>query len=285
MKVISFLFVIQFFSAISAIPTTTLVSLEELETTTIIPNEVTTLQATTTTNRPILTNISTCDAALLTLDKNIADIFMIFQPDVVGYKDQEDFNSRYCAKVPTWIKEAMSYRPCLKSFPKTIFGLVIANVKKAYKTFCLNPAQMDVALKHLKCLDNSTKSEWIDIGDKITSMLYSVSDMSNINEVIPGLCCGANHLLIECKEDLKKLCASKAYSDSDEFFISFVRTLLADTLDVMCGKFGTPQKCRKEAPIVYDAVLEQISRRKKYSTTLIVPLLQVIQKLDGELNL
>jgi hypothetical protein len=261
-----------------------------------IPSETfTTTVSTTSTIKVASTTAATsraatlkndkCSDSLLDLDKKISNILFFLQPEFVSWKDSNEMRSHYCSKVPGWMKEAQEYRPCLKAFPRTIFNIILTNVKKAFKRFCLNPESMRLAVSHVKCLDNETRPGFLDIGDKVTTLLYHVSNMTDIDQVIPGVCCGANHLLIYCKEDIEKMCKSRARDDTDEFFINLVKSLLSDALDLMCGKFSSPKDCRAGAPDVYDNLLVAIDNRRRHSVSLIVPLLEVIQKLDGQVNL
>lgn len=272
-----------FTTVISGLPTTELTFLDEDVTTT--PTSTTTVLNTTKAVEKNLTKHDECDVSLLVLDATVSDVFFMFQPNHFGFNNSQDMFDNYCSKVPGWLKDGYSYRPCLPPFPRTILNIVMNNLRKAYKRFCLDAASMQLALKHLKCLDKDTKADFIDIGDKITSMLYHASNMSDLDKVIPGLCCGANHLLVECKEDLEKMCKSRAMDDTDEFMIDFVKSILSDALDLMCGKFSSPKECHTLAPDLYQGILESIAQRRRHETSMIIPLLGIIRKLDGTVNL
>ena len=229
----------------------------------------------------IPTRNSKCLAIQEELDSRFNEIFFFLKPNHYGFNDSTDMTDNYCVKVPEWVKDIQDYRRCFRLFPRTLFNIVITNLKKVYKKFCLDSQSMKLALKHLECLDKETSPSFLDVGDKITSLLRHVANMSDPNQVIPGLCCGVNHWLLQCKDEWEKICKSKARPDTPEFYMDFVKSLFSDVLDIMCGKLSSATECQS----IDEGVLQSLENRKREKFSVIWSILQIFQKLDGEVNL
>jgi len=144
-------------------------------------------------------------------------------------------------------------------------------------------------MTHLQCLNNETKKHFVDIGNKITSVLYHVNDdvsSKDLNNVIPGVCCAVSVVLLDIKNDLKTICDGRSPSDTDQFVINFIKAILSDAIDIVCGKYNTIEVCKETQPNITAGIEESLTERKSsYENTLVVPLLDIINKLDSEVNL
>lgn len=258
-------------------------------TTTSNSSDVTTPATTVTSGNALISRTAKmsekCAASLIDLDHSFGEIIFILQPTHYEFKNINDLKNNYCSKIPGWMKQVQAYRSCLPPFPKTIFNVIFASLKKAYKPFCFDLPTMNLALDHLKCIDKETKPYMVDVVDKVTALLNHIGNLSDINQVIPGLCCGTNHFLVEVRDEFDRICKPKSRGDTGEFITNNVKTILSDALDIMCGKFSTTKKCRSIVPELFDGILQAMENRKKAETTVIVPVLNIIEKLDGEVHL
>ena len=217
----------------------------------------------------------------------MSDVLFFMKPGNNGFQDVDDLTNNYCNKVPGWLKEIYTFKSCLKPFPRTIFHIIIRNIRVGFKKFCGDQEKRVVTMSHLRCLNNSTKDTFVDLGNKITSVLYHISyNITDLNDVIPGACCAVNIVIPETKSDLERTCAGLSPPNTPEFFIDFVKAVMSDAIDIVCGKYNSPEICLATQPGITRDIMDSLKKRRSlYENTLIVPLLDIINKLDNNVNL
>lgn len=133
-------------------------------------------------------------------------------------------------------------------------------------------------------MDSTTKAEFLVIRDKITSLLVYIKDLPNIDDVIPATCCGTRKLLDDTEKDLVRVCSGKGRPDTPKFAVNLINDLISDATDIMCGKFPTVGACVAERPVLAEGISHVLSNYSRHDFSFVVPLLEVIQRLDGKIN-
>ena len=178
---------------------------------------------------------------------------------------------------------AKDYKPCLKPFPSQIVTVVLSNIKKFKKRFC--GPDKNVALHHLQCMKPDNKETWMKVGNLATSMATYVASFENLDEAIPGLCCGARHLVSKAGLMLEDVCSKVGLNGSGIWMSDVVNNLLTDALDIMCSGFPSVKVCSEKVPELMTKIGDAMNDDTQFNTTMIVPMVRLITKLDGDINL
>lgn len=226
-----------------------------------------------------------CEAQLLSSDAAVNKILMLVDKNATGYKTIQQFDSEYCIPFNEWIKEARKYRPCLKAFPTQIYSIVMSNVKKTWKKFCLPGPNKNTGFRHLKCMRPSNKGDFIKVGNIIVSFMDYVSKVEDLDEAIPSLCCGSKSLLLKAEDQLEKTCSSVRQKGSGKWMANITYSLLQDALDMMCGSYDTLEVCNSKVPQLMTKIDASLDPEANFNYTMIVPLVRLVKRLDGQLNL
>ena len=186
------------------------------------------------------------------------------------------------------IKTISDYRPCLRAFPKQLFSMVLANAKKNVKSICTTSKQRTQLVDNLKCFTNETWPEFVQLGYDITSLVDYLANLDNIDNIIPGLCCGY-HLIMEVgREKISSLCSQQGVGSSGpEYFLGLVQAAMSDAIDMMCGAYATIDMCEKKNPDLVQEVkmAQNTTANNSYNHTMVIPFLKVIDRIDRETNL
>ena len=227
-----------------------------------------------------------CDAQLIKSDKAIDEILFIFNRNVTGYKSKQQMDDLYCKPFPEWLKEARVYRGCLKSFPGQVYSIVMNSIKKTWKTFCLTEENKSLAFRHTKCMKPTNRHKFDQLRDMIISLLEYIAGVEDVNLIIPGLCCGAKRGLAKFAEDLEKVCNAERMKGSGHWVTQeVIYRILQDALDMMCGAYDTLEICNAKFPDLMLNIENSLNTTETYNHTLVVPVVKLIQRLDGDLNL
>lgn len=225
-----------------------------------------------------------CDAKLNSLNFTMNKLLILFDRDVVEIPSLQWFKTEYCGQFMIRYKEIFEYRKCLKSFVRSIFTFIMSNVKNMYKKFCLDEKEMQIAFDHLKCMDNETKPEITHASDMLYKGVTYVSKLENVDEIFPATCCGINLMLDEIQDILGRICPSKSRPDTPEFALSFIKTILSDMFEMMCGKYPTTQTCNEQHPELMINIDREIRNASTVYDSFILPLRDVLLKLDETVN-
>lgn len=160
----------------------------------------------------------------------------------------------------------------------------MTNVKKVYKQFCLNPKQLQLAYEHVKCMDETTKGDFIEIYHKIVSVVMHVSELGKLDDIIPATCCGTKIVLEQGVMDLARICNGKGRTDTPQFVMGLVSSVLAEALDIMCAKWPTVSSCHIQRPDLVAGMVTAMTNYTKYDFSPVRPLLKIINKLDSTIN-
>jgi len=225
-----------------------------------------------------------CDAKLNSLNFTMNKIIILFDRTVIEIPSLQWFKTEYCGHFMERYKEIFEYRKCLKSFVRTIFTIIMGNVKNMYKKFCLDEKEMEIAFDHLKCMDNETKPEVMEASDMLYKGVTYISTLENLDEIFPATCCGLNLMLDEIRDILARLCPGKSRPDTPQFAISFLRTILSDMFEMLCGKYPTTQSCNEQNPKMMSDLNREIRNASTVYDSFVLPLRDVLLKLDENVN-
>lgn len=223
-----------------------------------------------------------CIQKLQTMDQFAAKILVISDPQLKSYSSVNDFDLRYCQQFSHWIKQGMlPYRNCLRPFQRTLFNVAIRNMKKQYNEYCLNPERMQQAYNHIRCLSEENKSEMLRISASITAAIDFAASRENVNEIIPALCCGTHDALTFVESQMTRICRNKTGPLTGKHFVRVANTTASDAVDMLCGQYQSMAQCIIKVPQLTTQLRAVIhSPSNKYTTTPLIPLMQLLNKLD-----
>ena len=161
----------------------------------------------------------------------------------------------------------------------------MSNVKKTYKTYCLSETNKNLAFRHLRCMRPSNKDGFLQVGSWIISMMNYVSNVEDLDEAIPSMCCGARNLVVKAEQLIESLCSKVRKDGSGKWMTDLTFSLVADALDLMCAGYSSVEECNKKVPEIMAKVDNATISDGQYNHTAIVPLIKLIKRLDGQINL
>jgi hypothetical protein len=100
-----------------------------------------------------------CTTLKVHMAEAVDKMLIILNPEFQSFNSSKNFVDNYCIPFTDWFAVTKEYKRCLKSFSKSLYALVMNNIKKKYKTFCLSSKDQAVAYAHTKCLNHKTKNE------------------------------------------------------------------------------------------------------------------------------
>lgn len=187
-----------------------------------------------------------------------------------------------------WVRSISGYRSCLKAFQNTVFGIVVSNMKRNYKRFCLDEAEKENIVKHSQCFIEENKVQLGGVGHKLTGLVEYVADRPNPDDMIPGLCCGFHLLSKSIFDHVEQVCNTTTGArgmSTGTFTKMIVDANVAEALDIMCGNFGSLEICNAKSEALVQELKGVIdSSNKVYDHTAFVALLRFIKKMDSAVN-
>ena len=166
--------------------------------------------------------------------------------------------------------------------------MVMSNAKKNVKAVCTRPEQREELVKNINCFTNETLPDLLQITHDVTSLVEYLVNVTDIDRIIPSLCCGYQILVREIKPKVDELCTAQGVGESGtEYFLGLLKAAISDALDMMCGNYDTIDACNKKVPDVveeFDMAMNS-TRNKSYPYTAIVPFLKIIDRIDNANNL
>jgi hypothetical protein len=184
----------------------------------------------------------------------------------------------------SWLKQAAEYKPCLKNFPGTLFSMVLTNIRQTWKLYCSDDRKMQVAYHHLSCMTPETKPALGMVYHKVTTLFESLMKLQEMSDFLPGICCGARHMISASRKDLAKICAAKTGPESADYFVNLVYTPMSDAVDLICSGFRALSDCEAKAAKVNAMIRKTLNEVKTYNHTAIIPMVSLLNRLDRELS-
>lgn len=143
-------------------------------------------------------------------------------------------------------------------------------------------------VENLKCFTKDTYHELVQLGHHVTSLVEYLANMTNIDNMIPGMCCGYYMSLAESKTKIDQLCGDQGVGSSGtEYFLGMIKSAVADAVDMMCGSYPTIKVCEEKSPelVAELTTVMNETRDTKYNYTMVLPFLKVIDRIDTETNI
>ena len=225
-----------------------------------------------------------CRRKEVTADSSAKKIFLLTDPDVKQLFKVEDFDSNYCQKFPSWIKDVSDYKICMKPFQKSIFNMAIMSMKKTYKRFCLNNEAKELVFNHLRCLDPETKESFLGVGDRITTGLTYIADLKTVNDMIPALCCSISYVSQEGLKIATDACRNKTGPETGKFIVDITYSALADAVEIMCNGYSSPSECQAKVPVLMTDMKQVLDRPTRHDYSPLIPMLKFLNRMDKEIN-
>lgn len=186
----------------------------------------------------------------------------------------------------TWVKTISAYRSCLKSFQKTVFSIIVSNMKKNFKTFCQEIGEEEKIVRHSKCFIPENKKPLQMQVHKLTGIVEYVADRPNPDDMIPGLCCGFQLLAQYLEVQVNSICNSTSGNmKTGHFFRFIIENNMSDALDIMCGNYDSIQACETKSPHQMEELKRVVENSNiAYNHTAFVSLLRFIERMDSTVN-
>lgn len=186
------------------------------------------------------------------------------------------------------IKTIGEYRPCLRAFPKQLFSMVLSNAKKNVKAVCGTTNNRNELINNMRCFTNETYPKFVQLGHDITSLVNYLSNITDIDNMIPGLCCGYQLIVLNARKTLERLCSQQGVGSSGpDYFLGLVQAAMSDAIDMMCGSYSNMETCEKKKPLLVQEIktFQNSTDSAVYNYTMVIPFLRVIDRIDRETNL
>lgn len=220
------------------------------------------------------------------LDSAVGNITMVINSDVVEYPDIEDFDDKYCKPFLSWYRVLSGFKPCLKSFTRTLFAFVGTNMKKLHKEFCAIEDKKVLAFNHLKCMNPKSKPEFMKVGKMTNNFVSFIQELPDENDIIPSFCCGYLNVSASSTEQFEASCQTQGRSGSGVFMGNIVKSLLSDAIDMMCGAYSKPADCQTpKMKSLMAAMAERLRSTTVYPyKSIMPPVLEIFKRMDGKMN-
>lgn len=201
-------------------------------------------------------------------------------------KTIEELEKDHCTRIKSDVSCVYEYRSCLKLFPRTIFNMIIKNVKSnVIKNLCDTKEGKSEFIKHMSCFDPTNIQLLHQIINNLTVIIDHVAVKSSDELIIPSLCCGYFKIQEDGLSLLNNLCMNKTGPGTAKFAMSLMRSVVSDSVDLGCGRYSSKKACDELLPDVMKTFGEITAPptdgpliMRPY--TAIVPMLQVADRLD-----
>lgn len=235
---------------------------------------------------------SECVQLMLKSDRCVQEALFVGQsPDEVLMPRTEQDVDFYCDRLKGTMACLSEYgRSCLRLMPKTLYGVMARDARKALRTMCSDAAAKGRALRHLACFRRDKLPFYYDMVNGYTNVLVHLSRPEiPVPEVI-GSCCCAFHLLHETSvRVIDGECNGVTGLQTGAFVGGLVRTIASSALDVSCGKHSSIAVCQQlqpDAMALYARLLrEGQTSGKRFPFSMIVPMVKILNNLDASINL
>jgi len=238
-----------------------------------------------TSNSPL--PVLDCFRELKVLNRSAIKIAFLFDPEVESYESPDDFKVKYCDPWPTWYKQVLGFKKCLRSLVRTMFVYGMRRMKTVYNQWCLNEKRRQLAYDHLTCMTKETKAEIIATKDMFYSVLDYISQLDDENDIIPGMCCATNEGTRVAKDMISKICDGKGLPDTPDYAVSLVTNTIAQMFDIVCGaSYPSVEACWKTQPKIMEGIRYAIENPEEATHDMVfLPVMDIIKRIAGSLDI
>jgi len=159
---------------------------------------------------------------------------------------------------------------------------MLNNVRAIYKDVCKNAQGQDEWINNIRCLQPTDLSVLHKYFNTLTVLGDFVVKNVKADDVVPWACCAWFTTFESVEASMHAMCDSRTGPATATYFMSLVRAVTSDAVDIACGKFSSRDLCNfhfKSGMKVLDSLpVPQLN----YSV--VVPLVGMIKLLDSKLT-
>ncbi|KAI1306056.1 hypothetical protein HDE_01241 [Halotydeus destructor] len=170
---------------------------------------------------------------------------------------------------------------CMTPFPRSIFNVGFKLMMRQFKRYCYTPEGQTEFVNNAECFEPDTIQAIQKYMDIVTNFADHVVANVTTQEIIPSLCCTYFTVLEMGTKEFTQICGRPK---AVEFFVSIVKSVATDLVDIGCGKFSTPDSCYRLLPetmAVFDRIVRPENLKLSPGYTPMIPLVKLMRKLDS----
>lgn len=133
----------------------------------------------------------------------------------------------------------------------------------------------------MSCFDQKSLREVGLETNKITAALHHVATIKKIDDMIPSLCCGYHEVISQATRLIDRMCIKKTGVKTSQYFIGIIQSAMSDSIDMICGAYGSIGVCEQKIPEVLKEVRAIINENRVYNHTAVIPLLDLVARIDS----
>lgn len=175
------------------------------------------------------------------------------------------------------------YKRCLNSFPKTLFGLLIKDVRATLRDICEDDQSKQQMVESLLCFNDTLIFR--KILDGWTNLLNYIADEVPIesHQILPNLCCSYQYTVEINRRALEKLCGPEMSSGTYPWVKQILNAMVKSAFDFGCSRHNSIDACKVRLPRTFRLykTLTIEGRKNPLPITPVVPLLKLITKLNA----
>lgn len=227
-----------------------------------------------------------CDSRMKAMDTNIAKALLVYNNQMKPFTSVKEARETYCDPMLTsWLKTVSNFKPCLKNFQRTVFGIMVVNMKKVAKTTCNSDVDLQKAVTHSKCFTPNNVVALYEIANKFTIVVEHAYTRNSTSRMLNALCCGYHETVNRFSSEMNELCKNQSVG-AGTFIESLVRGVTSESIDMMCSQYPNVDACAQKSPQVLKNVRKALSLNSPlYSYTPFTSFVKIIAKLDEDLNI
>ena len=119
---------------------------------------------------------------------------------------------------------------------------------------------------------------------KVTAALHYVAGIKEANDMIPALCCGYHEVVKQGTEIINKHCLKTTGPKTAKYFMGMLQAAMSDTIDMICGNFGSLEICDQKIPAVMADLKGIINQGTEFNHTAVIPLLEIVARIDSGID-
>ena len=184
----------------------------------------------------------------------------------------------------THMKTIEEYKPCLRPFPRRLFMNVLSNAKKNTRAVCKTAKSRRQFVENLACFTPDTYQKFLQIGNDVTSLIMHLANHSDVDAIIPHMCCGFHLVLKRAKDTAEKMCTASGVTTGSQYFTNLVKSATSEAFDMMCPGIINANYCNDKLPDVVSNVRKIMKRYKnvKWEYSPAVAFLRVVDRMVEE---
>lgn len=220
-----------------------------------------------------------CNQIINNTDYCLRHAVLIGRDELKVPETLDQLEADVCATLPSDVRCMARAKRCLDHFPRTLFIVIMKNVKTQMKDACARDNRQHL-LDKLQCLrDAGNQEQTFRMLDFLTAAIENVLETTTPNNILPSLCCTAYYGIWYANDTVSRICPQTA-----PYLVQILRGLVGEVLDIACGagKYSTLQLCETHLPEVLHALrnLSETVTYKTYSYSPVIPLIKAFEIMD-----